>query len=724
MTAIVVETTHRAEQELGPPITADGEVRWLSASAVVKFDPNTEGGCPMRGWFHYVGSQLGISVREPETAAMSAGTGMHKEIEDHLKTGAMTLGPIAMGGREFIPAPGAGLSVEWPVILHPEHEHRADILLAADRQPEFVPWDGFTKPAGVWLRIAGVPYAGHLDLYNHRGEYINAQGDMRRDPPNTLECKDWKSTSDLAWAKNPEQVANAIPMTGYAMAGFEIWPHYERARMTHVYFQRKAPHPAKLSTALRERTQIEKRWEYANAIARSIIDIAREEDPLKVPVNVKACESYRQLCPNFAACPRGRAAKSKTSLEAMMGPRLSALVSGNIRAALGQTPVPEDTIDIFADLQENDMGLLKNVGAKNPITQNTPAAPAASVSIDDLLEEEDAARDEAAADERKPLHGSPPTEEFKRSWEIIGASGLGTPRLYGLCANMLLTWRGEPAYTDSRIEGDGKLAKLDEITDPIKLAELARQIAAKQAKAKAPAAPPPIPATAERVTRTDPAPQPAIELLPADAPQSSPAIAADPVEGLDNAKTRELAAARAPSPAAALAKAAGTGPEPQDLIAADAASPEAKAAAAAPAKAPKPKADKPKAEPKVIASGGPSADPAPAKPAAPAKVTGFSLYIDVAVEGIETKRLDDYVTIVAGELCATWGCTDVRLADNTTEGGYGKGPVVLAALCAKNPPPAGVYVVDTRGNPLVEAAAVALRAACLASGGVYVRGNR
>ena len=47
-------------------------------------------------------------------------------------------------------------------------------------------------------------------------------GELRRDPPNTLETKDWKSTRDLKWAKNAEQVASTIQMPAYAMAGFKI----------------------------------------------------------------------------------------------------------------------------------------------------------------------------------------------------------------------------------------------------------------------------------------------------------------------------------------------------------------------------------------------------------------------------------------------------------------------------------------------------------------------
>jgi hypothetical protein len=636
----------------------------------------------------------------------------------------MGLGPVALSGRHLIDdpieandqtRPHGGLGVEWPVILHPEHED-AEQILATTATPEMVPWDGFERPAGVWLRIAGVPYAGHLDLYNHRGYYIDPQGDARRDVPGTLECKDWKTTSNLQYAKNPEQVANAIPMTGYAMAGFAMWPEYDAARLTHVYFSRGSKSGAMLSTARRTREQVERRWEYAVGIVRSILDLAPERDPNKIPVNTKACWSYNSLCPHFSVCPRGRAGQVRgNGLQALLGPRMAAQLDRSVSGVADDT----DSFDIFAEITEekNDMGLLKKVG-QTTAASAAPTPTVETVSIEDLLAEEIATRD-ATENERESLPPRPPTDAFVASWATIEGSGLGTPTLKGLCASMLLTSRNEPHYTDSVVEGTGKLAKLEAIIDPIKLNELARQIAAKTAKAAAP--------VIEKVVRTDPAP---IALLPPDAPKSNPALAADPVEGLDNAKTRELAAARGATPTAALTKIApSAGPEPQDLIAADASVAAPEPVPAKPRGRPPGSKNAPKADPRAVpgecladVQERAAQDELHAAGLHPLTSYKLSIYIDVIIEGVTTKNLNDYVSTVASKVCKAWDCTDVRLAGNDTQGGSGKGPIVLSMLCVDNPPEAGVYVVDSRGNALVEQVAIALRAQCLASGGVFVRG--
>lgn len=706
-----VETTHRAEQELGPPITADGAVRWLSASALGKFDPNTEGGCQLRGWFHYRGSQIGLCEREPETPQMSAGTEMHKEIETHLRTGSMTLGPIALAGRSYIDQPGPGLSVEEPIIL-----------------------GGHGAITGVWLRVAGVPYAGHVDLYNHRGVSIDAEGDLRRDPPATLEVKDWKSTSDLKWAKNPEQVANAIPMTGYAMAGFKKWPAYERARLTHVYFQRGAKRGAYLATSLRERLGIERRWEYVEGIGRSVLDIAPETEQSKIPVNTKSCFSYQKKCPYFDACPRGQSASKQTTLEGSLGPRLAALLSGNIAAALAAPPNPYDDINIFEDTEENNMGLMKTVstGAAAAAAAKTPEP---EISLDDLIAEENQER--AVINEPQLLA---PIEGWGHAYATIVGSALGRPTLTGDAARMWCTDAGTDIFLT--VAGDGKLAKMT-ISDPVKFIELGRQIDAKLANEAAKTAGPAKPA-------------PAIAMLPADAPASNPVLAADPVEGLDTPKARELAAALAAKSAGVPASAP---PQVPDAMVTHLTDKQVetidRGAAAAPTEKPRrgrpPGAkNKPAVEPApsdvvarfgdvecVPASGEPITTRTASEPdlkgivftrADTTRANAVSLYVNVAVRGVDLQPLQTIIEKASAELCKVWGCADIRLAANTTEGGYGKGSAVLvsalvAALAAGHIPP-GNYYVRTDGNTLAAEVAAALESGCIASGGVVVWGIR
>lgn len=996
-------TTHRAENELGEPVTAAGEVRWLSGSAVVKADPNSEGGCPRRFWYHYRGSLLGISKREPETAAMKAGTAEHAQIETYLRTGEMVLGPAAMAGKRFIDAPGPGLFVEEPIIL-----------------------GGHGKIDKVWLRIAGVPYAGHLDLYNLRGKYLDADGGLREDKANTLEVKDWKclpagvmifdplaarrhdvsepgelhvdswagvsdravvgapgarstaraaafpsgskscvtahlndgtdlrasedhpvytkrgwvaagklepqdhvavaasapeperptvasdaevvlvayllsdggctgesmrftnmtpgviaeflaaasalgyvprenkqrskardwtlsrrpggrgprspdhvrarwglfglskekrahadvwglpshqvalflnrfwacdgyvgghqvavelasekliddlrflllrlgirsqkhkrktrklftswiltlggsralrfldvvgdvlgkekacarlraflkarprrghnntagdglewvrvktvtstgeqpvfdvsvpgsecfiadgvlvhnTTSNLRWARNPEQVGNAIQMTGYAMAGFAKWPRFERARLTHVYFQRNGRPQATLSTVLRARSQIERRWEYASSIARSIIDIAREDDPRKVPAVVKSCRAYNQPCPHLDYCGEGKSAQTRNGLESIFGPRLAALLTGDAANAIKQS---KDT-----------MGLLKADIASD------------TISLDDLVNEEAALRDEVAA--VKPL---PATREFARAIVDIVASAWGMVAMAGEAARMYNTLNDKPDL-GAPVVGSGRLAKLAPMIEPGQVIDLASQL---NAKIKA-AAPTPAPTP-------EPTPAP-IALLPPDAPASSLLLAADPVAGLDTPRARDLASAiantatpaptPAPTPETELAAAKAELSALTDNGRARVVAGSEAASEVSKAEAPKPRRGRP---------------PGPAK-----STTAINIYLDVAIEGLDAQSLEPYVAAVSKPLLELWNCGDVRLAGNDTAGGYNKGVVVLSTLCVATPPEPGVYVLDTRGNPVHEAVAVALRQTCIDSGGAFVRGIR
>lgn len=664
-TVTAEDTTHRAEQELGPAIV-DGVVRWVSSTLVTQGDHNSEGGCLRRLWFERVGGQPRIT-----TAAMTAGVGMHAEIQMYLETGNRgALGPIALSGLHYIDEPGAGLVVEQPIIIGGNGEIR-----------------------GVYLRAAGIPFAGHVDLYNHRGAYIDAEGDLRRDPPNTLEVKDWKSTSDLVWAKSPEQVAATVQMNGYAMAGFAMWPHLELARLTHVYFQRNGARASKLATSRPPREQIERKWKYTEGVVRTVVDVAREVNPNAVPYNTNACHSYNKDCPHMHLCAEGKASRTFTSLDDMFGPRLAEMLT----ARMG-TNVEEDF----------NMGFLDDV--TGPAPGITPIAPpagvGAAISLDDLVAEETAAR-VAAETATPPVTATP---EFAAAVALIGASGLGMPPLGGIAAQMFAATGGQAIAPGAEYDGQLKLGKLPRMSDPTQLVSLADEI-----KRKFPAI-----ATAPKA-----APAPAVQrieaptaILPPDAPASSPALAANPVPGLDNAKTRELAAATVPSDIPGLAASVATVPAPV------AATPVATSAPAA-ASAPQTPASEPAATKTPGKRGRPPGSKSKATDAAPG--TSLNVYGDVFPDGgVEFTMLDGYVRDISDALCAQFApdAGDVRCASVDTKLGYNKWLPAVEMLVRAKPPAPGHYLADLRGDTLAEVVFNALREACRASGGVHVRGTR
>lgn len=734
----IEDTTHRAELELGPPIVK-GEVRWVSSTLITSGDHNSEGGCLRRLHFERVGGKERIT-----TAAMTAGVGMHKEIETYLTTGQLMLGPIAMAGRWAIPEPGPGLIVEQPIIL-----------------------GGNGAITGVWLRAAGIPVAGHVDLYNHRGEYIDPEGELRKDPPNTLETKDWKSTRDLKWAKSAAEVAATIQMNLYAMAGFKLWPNYERSRLTHVYFQREGRPQAVLATKLVERRQIEQKWEYAEGVVRRIVDAARETDSNKVEANTKACRSYNRDCPHLAYCDAGKAAREFNSLDDVIGSRMAERVLSRMKGL----PVDDVTysalevpLDVFASLEENTMGLFEVIkpttGATAAVTPITPPdGVGVSISIDDLVAEEEAARAQLDPPPPQPI---PATSEFAMALGVINAGPLGFPKLIGRAAIMFGTLNKHELKAGMEIAARGKLEKLSPIEDPAGVVSLAGEIA-KKYPVEAARAPAPAPKKVEHI-------EPAVAILPPDAPASNPALAANPVEGLDNAKARELAAlttteipglaesvaaagimtssdpatdlfAEAPAPTPAASTPAPVAPEVITVAAPVPVNPEptkvedvkVETSAETPAKTTTRRGRPPGSTSKKKTQGAPAEGPAPtSSPAdlsgiasASAEDTSLSIYLDLdTCEGLELESLEPYVRDLCKTLCVEFKAADVRCAPEGSALGYLKWRGAVTALAVKHPPAPGMYSGDTRQNELLELVAVALRQTCVESGGQFVRGRK
>ncbi len=77
--------------------------RYLSVSAVRKFDPNSEGGCERRA----VNEALGIWQKEKiQSTAQKSGGDSGRLIEHYLRTGAPVLPPHLLVGKRLLPAPG------------------------------------------------------------------------------------------------------------------------------------------------------------------------------------------------------------------------------------------------------------------------------------------------------------------------------------------------------------------------------------------------------------------------------------------------------------------------------------------------------------------------------------------------------------------------------------------------------------------------------------------
>ncbi len=312
--------------------TGPGVLARTSVSQVGTFDPSQDGGCPTKWWMEKIDGRS-----TPTTAAMTGGTEDHAQIEHYLNTGEDVLGPRTRVGKYLIPTPGSDLLVE--------HEF-----------------------SGTDLVAAGVPFLGYIDCVNPRSEYLDAEGELKKDPWGTIEVIDWKTTSDFKWAKAGSALVRTVQMPAYGQyvsgALFPKWASSpEFVRLSHVYFRTKGAPAAEKRTALVPLTTIRSRWETIEGVVREMKDVALESDVRKVPKNLNACTAYGG-CPHANYCPRNKLDLLKTVLHAKhteatpaQGARpMGILAQLKAEAAAALTPkptppstaLPEPTVDVVA----------------------------------------------------------------------------------------------------------------------------------------------------------------------------------------------------------------------------------------------------------------------------------------------------------------------------------------------------------------------------------------
>lgn len=236
----------------------DGKPTYTSASSLQSSDPESDG-CPRKWFFQKV-----LGLKSPSTKSQALGVKTHKEIEHYLLTGELTLGAIAMAGKHLIPEPDDSYLVE----------HRI--------------WDQQLAPAGI-------PIEGYIDLVLP----------PHKDFSDVVEVIDWKTTSNLKWAKSGSDLPKTIQMGIYAKWALDFYKT-NRVRLSHVYFQSRGMPQAIKSTIVVDGEQIERKWESIEGVARSLYHYAAETDVAKVPPNRAACGNFGG-CPFFNECPRSGA---------------------------------------------------------------------------------------------------------------------------------------------------------------------------------------------------------------------------------------------------------------------------------------------------------------------------------------------------------------------------------------------------------------------------------
>lgn len=630
----------------------DGIVRRTSVSALQLADTSTDAGCTRKWWYAYVQHR-----KEPQTAAQLHGVRLHGEIEQYLRTGEPRLSDQILKCLHFVPSPGSDLLVEHPLIP--------------------VMADGSSGLHLAPLRAAGIPVVGFIDLVDDRRVNVGSHEiEDTVDPIGTVQVTDWKFTGSMDYAKQAHELVHLIQMAGYGKYIFDVVPGTRFVRLSHGYMPGRGRGDKR--SALVDRDAVERTWEHAESVARTIIDAAREPDPDKVPANRRACRAFHKLCVHAADgyCTAGTFNSLRSICSATVSPRQ--LITKDdimgltvLQAIRGNGAAPEQTA-APAPVATSVAAML-NLGGAVAAPDPAIAAAAKQAEIDRLKAEEAALKAQRA---------------FADLCGRVAAHGMGFPALGGAAAQLFP--QGVPSGQLGAKNPDGTYQLTVSDTDTMVqiLVELDK-LAADRAAALA-GAPAPQPVSQPVQTQTAVAPPPVA---------TSPAPAALPVQAGPTAPA--LLSAEAPPvsiPQASTAP-APTAPSGQTVV------------ATAPAEAPKKRGRKPKAD-------------SAATQTTEHVGNTIDLLIDCVVEDGDATSLHEMIDAVCTELAALVNAADIRCASADSPLGYNKWQGALASrireVCEKLPP--GTYSIDTRGSAIRAIAAESISVVVRASGGRIYRG--
>lgn len=621
------------------PTVVDGVVRRTSVSALQMADASSSSGCLRKWWFDKVAGK-----REPSTKAQENGTTKHAEIEAYLRTGEGRPSDQIIRNLHLAPAPGPDLLLEHPMIP--------------------VMPDGTSGLHLAPLRVAGIPMAGFIDVLHDRRTNEGADEDANAlDPPGTLTVIDWKFPGSLNYALTGPQLIDTLQMSGYGKYVFNVAPATEFVRLTHVYMPTKGA--GRKATALVRRDAVEKSWEHAEGVARSVIDAARETDPEKVPANRRACRAYNKQCMHAAGgyCSAG----VHNSLRDLVATK------ANVSAILATEPEGLMGLNILDRIRQGNATPSPAVAIPSapagPTAEEIAATKAAEITK--LQAEEAFARDARA---------------FAALSDKVIAHGMGYPHLDGNAAEL-----SEHAQNPASRQPSGALGA-SEVTGPSLVipdyATLAQLLAELDAAATAQPAPTPAPDVAAILSPETPA-------TPTVIPVSTPA----PTAPAASLQTTIIAPVTPPATTAidevTTPKRRGRPPK-----------------AAAPAQT------------VTIDTTGVSGTIGLHVEREPD--SRVILIVDATVEGVDVTSLHGLVDDACAQLCATFHAADVRCAPQDGPLGFAKWRGALASKvreAAEELTP-GVYTIDTRGNEITEIAVGALAARVRSSGGYMIRGIR
>jgi hypothetical protein len=649
----------------------DGVVNYTSPSALATADPSQDGGCPRKWWYKYV-----KRIKEPSSKAQQTGIAGHDEVDTYLTTGDDVLGTHARKIRAWIPEPGDDLVVE----------HR-------------------TEPGE--LVVEGVQLNMRLDLAHRRGEYVTPGGELVSETfPNVAEVLDWKFTGNLAYAKAPDTSAMVL----YGKWALQRWPDIDWVRLSLVYASTRKREGLKTTRLLR-RDDVTARVEQKIApVVRNIKALALVTDPEHAPPNTRACDAfggchYRKI----GLCDAGQ----EQGLVDFLGITAARKLLGgekDMAGSLLDTLRPE-VADKMAELEAAEAG----VATPDPFADAVRWIESLGVGF--------------------PQTGGEAAREVGRvrGLEVTGAGLSGTVR-NGWSPDA----EGDAAFSLHKLA----VTRPDQITglhDELAAAGYAPPQAAaaggggellppgNDALLAPEQAPAPAPAPAEAVDAPEPAPAQEEPALPSDTSDPDPGEVAastptapgptsypiwadadqqfvgDALEALRSARCspdKRKAAAAALEGAIDKLRRTPTGAIPVDV------SNDALASAAEEIK---------QLRAQIAELQGRQAEMISAAYDDGARPTsGLQLFVDALIVRApgDAKPLDPYLDDMSRQLADAAGLADIRGDADKGPMAFGRWKAAVVAWARENPPPDGIYYLDTRGREIAAELAEALRPQC------------